>query len=193
MQTECSKDFFGFAPVEGREVVAAFDGGAITSDAGALLLGATDRAIGMMQRFAACFHDERQPHLIEHEVVTLVGQRVFAIALGYEDLNDHDQLRHDPMMAVLAGKLEARREDCAPVAGKSTLNRLERSVLEPDRYHKISHNPIAIKRLLVDLFLDAHKRAPSEIILDLDATDDPVHGNQEGRYVAARFMLLLLE
>jgi Transposase DDE domain group 1 len=182
MQTECSKDFFGFAPVEGREVVAAFDGGAITSDAGALLLGATDRAIGMMQRFAACFHDERQPHLIEHEVVTLVGQRVFAIALGYEDLNDHDQLRHDPMMAVLAGKLEARREDCAPVAGKSTLNRLERSVLEPDRYHKISHNPIAIKRLLVDLFLDGHKRAPSEIILDLDATDDPVHGNQEGRF-----------
>jgi hypothetical protein len=163
-------------------VVAAFDGGAITSDAGALLLGATDRAIGMMKRFAACFHDERRPHLIEHEVVTLVGQRVFAIALGYEDLNDHDQLRHDPMMAVLAGKLEARREDCAPVAGKSTLNRLERSRLEPTRYHKVSHNPIAIKRLLVDLFLEVHKRAPNEIILDLDATDDPVHGNQEGRF-----------
>jgi hypothetical protein len=163
-------------------VVAAFDGGAITSNAGGLLLGGTDRAIGMMKKFAACFHDERRPHLIEHEVETLVGQRVFAIALGYEDLNDHDQLRHDPMMAVLAGKLEARREDCAPVAGKSTLNRLERSKLEPDRYHKISHNPIAIKRLLVDLFLDSHKRAPSEIILDLDATDDPVHGNQEGRF-----------
>jgi hypothetical protein len=138
--------------------------------------------IVMMRRFAACFHDERRPNLIEHEVVTLVGQRVFAIALGYEDLNDHDELRHDPMMAVLAGKLEARREDCAPVAGKSTLNRLERSVLEPDRYHKISHNPIAIKRLLVDLFLESHKRAPNEIILDLDATDDPVHGNQEGRF-----------
>jgi hypothetical protein len=163
-------------------VVAAFDGGAITSDAGALLLGATDRAIGMVKRFAACFHDERRAHLIEHEVVTLVGQRVFAIALGYEDLNDHDQLRHDPMMAVLAGKLEARREDCAPVAGKSTLNRLERSKLEPTRYHKISHNPIAIKRLLVDLFLEAHERTPNEIILDLDATDDPVHGNQEGRF-----------
>jgi hypothetical protein len=163
-------------------VVAAFDGGAITSDAGALLLGATDRAIGMMKRFAACFHDERRAHLIEHEVVTLVGQRVFAIALGYEDLNDHDQLRHDPMMAVLAGKLEARREDCAPVAGKSTLNRLERSKLEPTRYHKVSHNPIAIKRLLVDLFLEAHARAPNEIILDVDATDDPVHGNQEGRF-----------
>src|SRR5438067_1072862 len=182
MPTECSRDLFGFAPVEGREVVAAFDGGAITSDAGALLLGASDRAIGMMERFAACFHDERRQDLIEHEVVTLVGQRVFGIALGYEDLNDHDELRHDPMMAVLAGKLEARRDDCAPVAGKSTLNRLELSRLEPTRYHKISHNPIAIKRLMVDLFLEAHKRAPNEITLDLDATDDPVHGEQEGRF-----------
>jgi hypothetical protein len=136
----------------------------------------------MMTRFAACFHDERRADLIEHEVVTLVGQRVFAIALGYEDLNDHDNLRHDPMMAVLAGKLEARREDCAPVAGKSTLNRLELSNLEPTRYHKISHNPIAIKRLLVDLFLETQERAPNEIILDLDATDDPVHGSQEGRF-----------
>jgi len=182
MPTECSLDLFGFAPVEGREVVAAFDGGAITSDAGALLLGATDRAIRMMDRFAGCFHDMRRQHLIEHEVVTLVAQRVFGIALGYEDLNDHDELRHDPMMAVLAGKLAARREDCAPVAGKSTLNRLELSRLEPTRYHKISHNPTAIKRLLVDLFLEAHERPPSEIILDLDATDDPVHGEQEGRF-----------
>src|SRR5712692_8951927 len=162
MPTECTPDLFGFAPVEGREVVAAFDGGAITSDAGALLLGATDRAIGMMGRFASCFHDERRQELIEHEIVTLVGQRVFGIALGYEDLNDHDELRHDPLMAVLAGKLEARRDDCAPVAGKSTLNRLELSKLEPTRYHKISHNPIAIKRLLVDLFLEGHERPPSE-------------------------------
>jgi len=182
MPTECSRDLFGFAAVEGREVVAAFDGGAITSDAGAVLLGATDRAIGMTRRFAACFSDRRRSELIEHEVVTLVGQRVFGIALGYEDLNDHDELRHDPIMAVLAGKLEARREDCAPVAGKSTLNRLELSKLAPTRYHKISHNPIAIRRLLVDLFLEAHERAPNEIILDLDATDDPVHGNQEGRF-----------
>src|ERR1700738_806863 len=182
MPTECSRDLFGFLPVEGRAVVAAFDGGAITSDAGALLLGATDRAIGMMERFAACFHDERRQDLIEHEVVTLVGQRVFGIALGYEDLNDHDELRHDPLMAVLAGKLEARRKECAPVAGKSTLTRLELSRLEPTRYHKISHNPIAIKRLLVDLFLEAQERAPSEMILDLAATDDPVHGNQEGRF-----------
>ena len=94
-----------------------------------------------MDRFASCFHDERRADLIEHEVATLVGQRVFGIALGYVDLNDHDELRHDPLMAVLAGKLEARREDCAPVAGKSTLNRLELSRLEPTRYHKISHNP----------------------------------------------------
>jgi Transposase DDE domain group 1 len=182
MPTECSPDLFEFTAVEGREVVAAFDAGAITSDAGALLLGATDRAIRMIDRFARCFHDERRPELIEHEVGTLVGQRVYGIALGYEDLNDHDQLRHDPMMAVLAGKLEARREDCAPVAGKSTLNRLELSRLEPTRYHKISHNPVAIRELLVDLFLEAHVRAPKQIILDLDSTDDPLHGEQEGRF-----------
>ena len=182
MPTECSADLFGFAPVEGREVVAGFDGGSITSDAGGLLLGATDRAIGLVRRLAGCFHDERRQDLIEHEVATLVGQRVFGIALGYEDINDHDELRHDAMMAVLAGKLEARREDCAPIAGKSTLNRLELSRLQPTRYHKISHNPIAIKRLFVDLFLEAHDQPPSEIILDLDATDDPVHGEQEGRF-----------
>jgi hypothetical protein len=182
MPTECSADLFGFAPVEGREVVAAFDGGAISSDGGALLLGAADRAIAMTDRFAACFHDVRCQALIEHEVGTLVGQRVFGIALGYEDLNDHDDLRHDPVMAVLAGKLAAGREDCAPLAGKSTLNRLELSRLEPTRYHKISHNPTAIKKLLVDLFLEAHEQAPNEIVLDLDATDDPIHGNQEGRF-----------
>jgi hypothetical protein len=163
-------------------VEAAFDAGLVTSDAGALLLGATDRAIDLMDRFASCFHDARRPEWIEHEVATLVGQRVFGIALGYEDLNDHDELRHDPMMAVLAGKLAARREDCAPVAGKSTLNRLELSKLEPTRYHKISHNPVAIRNLLVDLFLEAHDRAPKQIILDLDATDDPLHGQQEGRF-----------
>jgi hypothetical protein len=163
-------------------VEAAFDAGLVTSDAGGLLLGATDRTINLMDRFSSCFHDERRAEWIEHEIVTLVGQRVFGIALGYEDLNDHDELRHDPMMAVLVGKLAARREDCAPVAGKSTLNRLELSKLEPTRYHKISHNPVAIKTLLVELFLEAHERAPQQIILDLDATDDPLHGEQEGRF-----------
>jgi hypothetical protein len=114
--------------------------------------------------------------------VTLIAPRVFAIALGYEDLNDHDKLRKDPIMAVLAGKLAARRQDCEPVAGKSTLNRLELSRAEPTRYHKISHDPAAIESLFVTLFLEAHKRPPREIILDLDATDDPIHGDQEGRF-----------
>jgi hypothetical protein len=163
-------------------VVAAFDGGTITSDAGALLLGAVDRAIGLVDRFAACFSDRRNQALIEHEVATLVGQRVFGIALGYEDLIDHDALRHDPMMAVLAGKLGARRAECAPVAGKSTLNRLELSRPQATRYHKIAHDPAAIEALLVDLFVEAHAKAPKQIILDLDATDDPLHGHQEGRF-----------
>jgi len=115
-------------------------------------------------------------------VSTLVGQRVFAIALGYEDLNDHDALRHDPVMAVLAGKLEAKREDCAPVAGKSTLNRLELSTPEPTRYHKISYQAAAIEALFVSLFVEAHRSAPAQIVVDLDATDDPLHGHQEGRF-----------
>jgi hypothetical protein len=173
---------FEFAPVARRAVVAAFDGGALTSDAGALLLGATDQAIGLVKRFAGCFFDQRCPGLIEHEVATLVGQRVFGIALGYEDLVDHDELRHDPMMAILAGKLSARRADCAPVAGKSTLNRLELSRPLPDKHHRISHDAAAVERLFVDLFLEAHDRAPRRIILDLDATDDPLYGRQEGRF-----------
>jgi hypothetical protein len=182
MQTECSADLFGFTPVEGRAVVAAFDGGKMTSDAGAMLLGATDRAIGLIERFASCFTDDRAAELIAHTVATLVGQRVFGIALGYEDLIDHDELRHDPVMAVLAGKLTARRSDCAPLAGKSTLNRLELSRPEPSRYHKISYDQSKIEGLFVDLFLDAHAAPPSQIILDLDATDDPLHGHQEGRF-----------
>jgi hypothetical protein len=127
MPTECNPALFDFAPVEGRSVVAAFDGGTITSDAGALLLGQADRAIRLTKRFAVCFTDHRIPELIEHSVRTLVMQRVMGIALGYEDLNDHDELRHDPVLAVLAGKLTAGRADCAPMAGKSTLNRLELS------------------------------------------------------------------
>jgi hypothetical protein len=182
MQTECSADLLGFTAVAGREVVADFDGGAITSDAGSLLLRAADGAIGLLDRFARCFDDTRRADLVEHTVATLVAQRVFGIALGYEDVNDHDALRHDPMMPVLVGKLEPRRKGCAVAAGKSTLNRLERSRLQPSRYHKISRNPAAIERLLVDVFLEAHETAPGTIVLDLDATDDPVHGNQEGRF-----------
>ncbi len=132
----------------------------------------------LVRRLGGCFRDARDPRFVEHSVATLVGQRVFGVALGCEDLNDHDELRHDPLMAVLAGKLEARRDDCAPVAGKSTLNRLERSREIATRYHKISHDPAAIEALFVDLFLEAHAKAPKEIVLDLDATDDPLHGHQ---------------
>ena len=182
MQTECNADLFGFARVEGRSVVGAFDGGKITSDAGGILLGAADRAVGLIDRFARCFRDSRSEELIEHTVATMIGQRVFGIALGYEDVVDHDTLRHDPIMAVLAGKLTARRQNCAPVAGKSTLNRLELGKAEPTSYHKIGHDPLAIEGVFVDLFLEAQRRAPPQIILDLDATDDPLHGHQEGRF-----------
>ncbi len=118
MPTECGPSLFEFARVEGRAVVASFDGGRLTSDAGALLLGATDRVIGLTRRLAACFTDARNPALVEHGVETLVMQRVVGIALGYEDLIDHDELRHDPVLATLAGKMAARRRDCAPLAGK---------------------------------------------------------------------------
>jgi hypothetical protein len=182
MPTQCSRDLFGYEVVEGRQVVAGFDGGEVTSDAGGLLLGATDRAIGLMARFAACFDDGRVQAQVEHSVEGMVAQRVFGIALGYEDLIDHDQLRHDPVLATLAGKLTAKRPTCAPLAGKSTLNRLEHAPSGPNRYHKIGHDPAAIEGLFVDLFLEAHKTPPKEIVLDLDATDDPLHGHQEGRF-----------
>jgi hypothetical protein len=182
MQTECNPERHEFAPVGRREVVAKFDGGAITSDAGAVLLRAADRKIGLIDRLAGCFIDHRREELVEHQVSTLVGQRVFAIALGYEDLNDHDELRHDPVMAVLADKLAAGRANCAPVAGKSTLNRLELSRREATRYHKIAHDAGAIESLFVTLFVEAHETPPAQIILDLDATDDPLHGHQEGRF-----------
>jgi hypothetical protein len=168
--------------VEGRQVVVAFDGGEVTSDAGGLLLGATDRTIGLVGRFAACFADGRAQAQVEHPIATMVAQRVFGIALGYEDLVDHDQLRHDPVLATLAGKLAAKRPNCAPLAGKSTLNRLEHAPLGASRYHKIGHDPAAIEGLFVDLFLEAYKAPPKEIVLDLDATDDPLHGHQEGRF-----------
>ena len=182
MPTECNTDLFGFARVENRRVEASFDAGLATSDAGALLLGSTDQVIGLIDRFSECFEDNRSEGMIEHTVKTLVGQRVVGIAMGHEDLNDHDHLRHDPVMAVMADKLAAKRSDCAPVAGKSTLNRLELSSDTPTRYHKIIHDPSSIEALFVTLFLEAHSTPPAQIILDLDATDDPLHGDQEGRF-----------
>jgi len=184
MPTQCNAEQLEFSCVEGRRVVAAFDGGTISSDAGALLLGKTDAAIGLVERLSRCFVDERNPSLIEHSVRTLVGQRVFGLALGYEDVNDHDQLRHDPVMGALSGKLSARRQrGCAALAGKSTLNRLElHRSSGVSRYHKIYPDGPAIERLFVELFMDAHRAAPAEVVLDLDATDDPLHGHQEGRF-----------
>jgi DDE family transposase len=182
MQTECIAQQFEFEGVERRAVVAAFDGGHVTSDAGALLLSQLNHAVGLIERFAGCFVDKRDPELIEHSVQTLVGQRVFGLALGYEDLIDHDQLRHDPLLGAALGKLEPRRRsDCAALAGKSTLNRLERTP-HNRRYHKIEHRPKAIEGLFVDLFLDSYVKPPKRLVLDLDCTDDPVHGEQEARF-----------
>src|SRR5258707_2559259 len=158
MQTECTPDIFGFEAVEGRQVVAAFDGGAITSDAGALLLGATNRAIRMVDRLASCFVDRRSQAQVEHSVATLVGQRIFAIALGYEDLNDHETLRHDPLMAVLAGKCDGRRPECGAVAGKWTLYPF--ALLEPEspRYLKYCYQRVAGDRPIIDLVLPVPPR-----------------------------------
>ena len=184
MPTECTPKRFEFEAVERRAVVACFDGGDITSNAGALLLGQVDRGLGLMRRFAACFTDRRDPRFVEHQVETLVGQRIFGLALGYEDLVDHDELRKDPTLAVLAGKLEpVLRSDCEALAGKSTLNRLEHTPKRHGtKYHKIDCDGAKVDALLVDLFVEAHERAPREIVIDLDNTDIPLYGMQEGRF-----------
>ena len=183
MPTDCTSDQLLFEGFDGRRVVAAFDGGAITSDAGALLLRHTDKAINLFERVASCFADRRNQEMVVHQLPSLVGQRIAGIALGYEDLVDHDELRHDPVLALLSDRLEPKREDCAALAGKSTLNRLELSPAEAlGRYHKIGHDTAAIEALFVALFLEAHKKPPKRITLDLDATDDPIHGAQEGRF-----------
>lgn len=182
--TQCIPEQMEFQGLGSRRVVAAPNGGAITSDAGGLLLREVERRVRLIDRFAACFKDGREPGRVEHALLALLKQRVFALALGYEDLNDHERLRFDPMVQVLSGKLEpARRKAGPPLAGKSTLNRLERAPNEGDeRYHKVSYREEEVDRLLVEHFLEAHKKPPKRVILDLDATDDPVHGEQEGRF-----------
>lgn len=182
MSTECNQFVFGFHPVKQREIRAQFDGGAITTEGGGLLLREVEKRIGIVRQFAACFRDYRDPDLIEHTVEELVAQRVYGLALGYEDLNDHEELRKDPLLAVLAEKSDPGGEW---LAGKSTLNRLELTPATASakaRYKKIVADHAAVDRLFVDVFLAAHPQAPQEIILDLDATDDPLHGNQEGRF-----------
>jgi hypothetical protein len=199
MSTQCTPTQLEFHSIDRREIVARFDGGNITSDAGGLLLREVERRCGIIRGFASCFEDLRDPDLIEHSVAELVGQRIYGLALGYEDLNDHDELRSDPMLAVLVGKKDPEGQDRVrtqdkgkALAGKSTLNRLELTPADPtaaeQRYKKIIMNTEAIDRLFVDAFLQAHEEAPEEIVLDVDATDDPLHGNQEGRFFHGYYM-----
>ena len=192
MFAQCNQESFGFHPLGRRDVVARFDGGRISSDAGGLLLRETERIAGIIRQFSACFTDHRDPDLIEHTVEELIAQRVYALTLGYEDLNDHDDLRHDPMLAVLVGKKDPlgksrshERDRGKALAGKSTLNRLELTPVRANaksRYKKITLDRRAVQRLFTDVFIQSHKRSPKRIVLDLDATDDLIHGQQSGRF-----------
>ena len=193
MKTQCTPTQLEFHSLGRREIIGKFDGGTITSDAGGLLLRETEKRTGIISGFAKCFEDLRNPDLIEHTVAELIAQRIYGLALGYEDLNDHDDLRRDPVLAVLAEKEDPEgsqrkrpRDRGKAGAGKSTLNRLELTPADSSaaelRYKKIIMQPETIDRLLVDVFLQAHAGAPEQIVLDVDATDDPLHGNQEGRF-----------
>ena len=176
--TECTQSSFEFQAHVSRAVRAQFDGGTMTSDAGGLLLRETGRRMNLLPRLAECFLDGRNPARVQHTVAEMVAQRVYGLALGYEDLNDHEQLRQDPLLKLLAGQADLE----APLAGKSTLNRLELSTGAPDRYKKITFWKQALDELLVDVFLEAHASPPEEIVLDIDTTDVALHGNQEGRF-----------
>ncbi len=197
MTTECNPAYLDFPMLGPRQVLADFDGGAISSDGGALLLRQTEARIGILRQFAACFTDHRAPDLIEHSVEELLAQRVYGLALGYEDLNDHDDLRLDPLLATVVGKgdptgksRQRRRDRGKALAGKSTLNRLELTPIGADkdsRYKKIACRTRDVERLFVSLFLQAHERPPERIVLDLDATDNPIHGHQLGRFFHAYY------
>src|SRR4051794_1201718 len=192
MTTECNSAYLDFPMLGSREVLADFDGGDISSHGGALLLRQTERLTGIIRQFAACFTDHRNPDLVEHTVDELIAQRVYALALGYEDLNDHDDLRSDPLLATVVGKDDPtgaarrrKRDRGKALAGKSTLNRLELAPVGADkdsRYKKVICRTQDVERLFVSLFHQAHSLPPERIVLDLDATDDPIHGHQLGRF-----------
>jgi len=177
--TECIQSRFCFEKHFRREVVGEFSGGTMTSDGGMLLLRETDQKLNLLPRFGQCFLDGRNPELIEHSVEQMLAQRVYGLALGYEDLNDHEQLRYDPLLGVLAGKAEVGQK---ALAGKSTLNRMELGDGTPNRYKKITFWRDAIDDLLVDAFLEAQTEAPEQIVLDIDTTDFAIHGEQEGHF-----------
>ncbi|MGH7207803.1 MAG: IS1380 family transposase [Nitrospiraceae bacterium] len=192
MTTECNQPSFTFHAHFSREVIGRFDGGTITSDGGALLLREVEQRTGILRQFAACFTDHRDPDLIEHHVQELVAQRVYGLALGYEDLNDHDDLRHDPLLAVLAGKPDPTGQDRRrdrdrgkALAGKSTLNRLELTPADAtadSRYKKIVVDRWKAERFFVEVFLQAQATPPERIVIDLDPTDSRLHGHQQGRF-----------
>ena len=176
--TECNQSRFGFEASGSREIVARFDGGTISSDGGAFLLRQADKRLNLLPRMAECFLDGRNQDKVEHSVLEMLSQRVYGLALGYEDINDHEQLRFDPVFGILVG----REEPDAPLAGKSTLNRMELGTGAKDRYKKITFWKDGLDELLVKVFLESHQDAPEEIILDVDTTDLPLHGKQEGRF-----------
>lgn len=177
MTTECNPQSFHFQPLGRRQVVGGFDGGTITSDAGALLLRELEQATGLLKSFAECFVDHRDPSRVKHGLYELIAQRLYALALGYEDLVDHDELRSDQLLSVLVGQRDGEQ----PLAGKSTLNRLELGTDGEDRYKRITVDEAALKRFWVRTYLRLH-REPKCLILDLDATDDAIHGDQEGKF-----------
>ena len=176
--TECNQSDFEFEDLGSRRIVARFDGGTISSDGGALLLRQTDKRLNLLPRFAACFLDGRNPEQVEHTVLEMVSQRVYGLVLGYEDLNDHERLRKDPVFGMLAGRSRLER----PLAGKSTLNRMELGAGVTDRYHKITFWKEAVDELLVKVFVESYAEAPATVVLDIDTTDLPLHGKQEGRF-----------
>ena len=192
MKAESPIQKFEFENIGKRDVVGTFNGGTITSDGGAQLLKMVDERLGITLGLASCCIDYRNPDKIEHTVHELLSQRIYGLALGYEDLNDHDRLRSDPNFATLCGKEDPtgadRERECdkgKPLAGKSTLNRMELTdpgSAEKDRYKKIVIQPDKTDELLINIFLKSHKEIPNQIILDLDSTDDPIHGNQEGKF-----------
>jgi hypothetical protein len=176
--TDCIQSGFAFEACGKREIVARFDGGTISSDGGAFLLRQTDQRLNLLPRLAECFLDGRNQEQVEHSILEMLSQRIYGLALGYEDLNDHEQLRKDPVFGILAGRQELEE----PLAGKSTLNRMELGAGTKDRYKKITFWKDAIDELLVKVFVESYAQAPEQIILDVDTTDLPLHGNQEGRF-----------
>jgi hypothetical protein len=176
--TECNQSSFGFAGSGKREIVARFDGGTISTDGGAFLLRQTDQHLKLLPRLAECFLDGRNQSMVEHSILEMLSQRIYGLALGYEDINDHEQLRKDPVFGILAG----REELDEPLAGKSTLNRMELGTGGKSRYKKITFWKDGVDELLVKTFLESYQEIPSEIVLDMDTTDLPLHGKQEGRF-----------